>query len=460
MKIRSLLIANRGEIAVRIIRAAKALGMRTVQVYSLADANSLAVKLADEAIEIGPPAAKKSYLNIEAVIAAAMSAKVDAIHPGYGFLSENADFADAVEAAGMIFVGPSGDAIRLLGDKVAARRVAAEAGVPTVPGSNGRVADVAEGRSIATSMGFPVMIKAAAGGGGRGIRIVSSPEEFERQFPQASAEAAAAFGDGGLYIEKVIERARHVEVQILGDGENFVHCFERECSLQRRRQKVWEEAPAKSLDGDVRAKLCASAVALAKSVAYRGAGTVEYLYDDVTGEFYFIEVNTRIQVEHPVTEMITGIDLVQEMLRVAGGEALSVRQEDISIQGHAIECRINAEDPFNDFLPSPGLVKELKVPQEEFVRFDTMLYENYEVPPFYDSLLGKLIVHGTNRADCLQKLRAALDGLVIKGIPTTVPLHKALAASAAVESGNYHTRYLEQWLQDGFAPACAEEEVA
>jgi len=458
--IRSLLIANRGEIAVRINRAAKALGMRTVQVYSQADANSLAVKLADEAIDIGPPAARKSYLNIDAVIAAAKAAKVDAVHPGYGFLSENADFADAVTAAGMAFVGPSAEAIRLLGDKVAARRAAAEAGVPTVPGSAGRVADVEEARGIAAGIGFPLMIKAAAGGGGRGIRIVASMEEFERQFPQASAEAAAAFGDGGLYIEKVIERARHVEVQILGDGQNVVHCFERECSLQRRRQKVWEEAPSVTLKAHVREKLCASAVALAKAVSYRGAGTVEYLYDDASEEFYFIEVNTRIQVEHPVTEMITGIDLVQEMLRIAGGEPLSIRQQDVRVSGHAIECRINAQDPYRDFMPAPGPVHELRVPEGEGIRFDTLLYPGYEVSPFYDSLLGKLIVHGKDRADCLDRLRGALAGLKIVGIPTTVPLHQALAADPDVAASRYHTRFLEHWLQTAFAPAQGRKEVA
>jgi acetyl-CoA carboxylase biotin carboxylase subunit len=459
--IRSVLIANRGEIAVRIIHAAKALGIRTVQVHSGADADMLAVKLADEAVNIGPPAAKKSYLNIEAVVAAAKTAGVDAIHPGYGFLSENADFAEAVAAAGIVFVGPDAAAIRLLGDKVAAREVAATAGVPTVPGSGGRVGDLAAATAVVEHIGFPVMIKAAAGGGGRGIRIVDNMDEFARQFPQASAEAAAAFGDGGLYVEKVIERARHVEVQILGDGENFVHCFERECSLQRRRQKVWEEAPAVGLSPEVRGRLCDSAVALARAVHYRGAGTVEYLYDDVTHQFYFIEVNTRIQVEHPVTEMTTGLDLVQEMLRIAGGEKLSVRQEDIASGGHAVECRINAEDPYRNFMPHPGLVSALEAPQGEGVRFDTMLYPGYTVPPFYDSLLGKLIVHGRDRADCLAKLRVALDGLRIEGIPTTVPLHAALAVDPDVAAGRFHTRFLEGWLESRFAaPFPVATEVA
>lgn len=461
MTIKSVLVANRGEIAVRIVTAAKALGIRTVQVHSAADADMLAVKLADEAVDIGPPAAKKSYLNIEAIIAAAKEKGVDAIHPGYGFLSENGDFADAVEKAGMIFIGPSGDAIRTLGDKVAARDVARRAGVPTVPGSDGRLADGAAATALAAEIGYPVMIKAAAGGGGRGIRIVADEAELEKQFPLASAEAQAAFGDGGLYMEKVITRARHVEVQIFGDGENFVHLFERECSLQRRRQKVWEEAPSAGLDADVRQKLCESAVALAREVKYRGAGTVEYLYDDKTGEFYFIEVNTRIQVEHPVTEMITGFDLVQEMFNVAGGAPLSVTQDEISENGHAIECRINAEDPFKGFLPTPGAITKLVVPEGKGIRFDTMLYEGYAIPPFYDSLLGKLIVHAESREACLEKLAVTLEKLTIEGVATTVPLHLALARDATVASGDYHTRFLEGWLEEDFARLADEkEEVA
>jgi acetyl-CoA carboxylase, biotin carboxylase subunit len=450
MNIRSVLIANRGEIAVRIIRAAKALGLRTIQVYSAADADSLAVRLADESVLIGPAAAKKSYLNISAIIEAAASAGADAIHPGYGFLAENGDFADAVVAAGMRFVGPSGGAIRLLGDKVAAREAARKAGVPTVPGSDGRVANAAAATSLAKEIGFPVMIKAAAGGGGRGIRIIEDPSEFEGQFAQASAEAEAAFGDGGLYLEKVISSARHVEVQILGDGTNFIHCFERECSLQRRRQKVWEEAPAFHLPQSVRDQLCTSAVNLARSVGYSGAGTVEYLYDDATQNFYFIEVNTRIQVEHPVTEMITGIDLVQEMLKIAGGVPLSIRQEDVSISGHAIECRINAEDPFKNFQPWPGKIEKLVVPEGNHVRFDTLAFEGYTVPPFYDSLIGKLIVHGNSRAQCMARLSYALAELDIRGIPTTIPLHKALVVEPHVVSGEVNTRFLEGWLETQF----------
>jgi acetyl-CoA carboxylase biotin carboxylase subunit len=460
MTIKSLLIANRGEIAVRIIRAAKALGIRTVQVHSMADRDMLAVKLADQSIEIGPPSAAKSYLNISAVLNAAKETGVDAVHPGYGFLSENAAFAQAVEDAGLIFVGPTAQAISLLGDKVEARKVAIAAGVPTVPGSNGRVETIDAARDVVETVGFPVMIKAAAGGGGRGIRIAETMEDFERHFPQASAEALAAFGDGGLYVEKVITRARHVEVQILGDGTDAIHCFERECSLQRRRQKVWEEAPSVRLPEAVRQKLCASAVALARQVNYRGAGTVEYLYDDESGEFYFIEVNTRIQVEHPVTEMITGIDLVQEMIRIAGGAKLSIRQEDVKVRGHAIECRINAEDPARGFLPGPGTIESLKVPEGEGVRFDTMLYEGYTVPPFYDSLLGKLIVWGETREACIARLADALDNFTIRGLPTTIPLHQALAADPSVASGDVHTRFLEPWLETDFSAFCASKEVA
>lgn len=450
MNIESVLIANRGEIAVRINRACRELGLRTVQVYSSADADSLAVRLADDAVEIGDPPAAKSYLDAGRVVQAALDSGADAVHPGYGFLAENAAFAAAVGAAGLVFIGPAPDAIAQLGDKVAARRIAAAAGVPTVPGSDGLVADVAAARALVESIGFPVMIKAAAGGGGRGIRICNDFGEFEQAFPRAAAEAAASFGDGGLYIEKVIDPARHIEVQILGDGERFVHCFERECSLQRRRQKIWEEAPAQVLPEHVRERLCASAVALARHVGYRGAGTVEYLYDDAGEKFYFIEVNTRIQVEHPVTEMITGIDLVQEMIRVAGGEPLSIAQDAVSITGHAIECRINAENPAQNFMPAPGTVSRLDVPQAPGVRFDTMLYEGYTVPPFYDSLLGKLIVHGSDRDSCLARLRDALDGLAIEGLPTTTSLHRRLADEPAVLTGAINTGWLERWLTTAY----------
>ncbi|MEJ8571410.1 acetyl-CoA carboxylase biotin carboxylase subunit [Microbaculum marinum] len=448
MAIEKLLIANRGEIAVRIVRAARELGISTVQAHSAADAESLAVRLADEAVEIGPPQAAKSYLNIEAVVDAAKAAGADAVHPGYGFLAESSRFADAVEAAGMVFVGPRGDTIRMMGDKVEARTAAANAGVPTIPGSDGRIDDVADAKALAGAIGYPVMIKAAAGGGGRGIRIAHDEGEFEHFFQMAQTEAQSAFGDGGLYVEKVIERARHIEVQVLGDGSDVMHCFERECSLQRRRQKVWEEAPSSALRPAERDKLCASAVALAKSVNYRGAGTLEYLYDDATGEFYFIEMNTRIQVEHPVTEWVTGLDLVGEMLRIAGGEPLRFRQEDIALRGHAIEVRLNAEDPANNFMPFPGIVGTLGVPGGPGVRFDTMLYSGYAIPPFYDSLLGKLIVWGEDRVHAIERLKGALAELEIAGVKTTAPLFKALAEDADVKSGMVHTRWLERWLED------------
>ena len=447
MPIAKLLIANRGEIAVRIIRAAKELGIATVQVYSSADADMLAVRLADEAVLIGPPMAAKSYLNIPAILKAAAESGADAVHPGYGFLAENAEFADAVVAAGMIWVGPAGDAIRVMGDKVAARAAAMAAGVPVVPGSDGRMDDLAMARSVAERIGFPVMIKAAAGGGGRGIRIAQDIAELDRLMPQASAEARAAFGDGGLYMEKVIVRARHIEVQILGDGSRAIHCFERECSLQRRRQKVWEEAPSAALPQAMRERLCASAVALAEAVQYKGAGTLEYLFDDATGEFYFIEMNTRIQVEHPVTEMITGIDLVREMLRIAGGAALRYRQDEVLLRGHAIEVRICAEDPAQGFKPGPGTITALTVPGGAGVRFDTMLYQGYTVPPFYDSLLAKLIVWDEDRSSALARMSRALDELQVDGLPTTKPLHQALARDADVQAGDFHTQWLEPWLE-------------
>ncbi len=447
MAITKLLIANRGEIAVRIIRAARDLGIGTVQVYSAADAGSLAVELADEAVEIGPAPATKSYLNAEAVLAAARATGADGIHPGYGFLAENAGFADAVEAAGIAFVGPSGDMIRAMGDKASARKAAEAARVPTVPGSDGVIADLDAAGDLAAQIGFPVMIKATAGGGGRGIRIANSAEEFASLAPQAAAEARQAFGDGGLYLEKLIERARHIEVQILGDGQNVVHCYERECSLQRRRQKVWEEAPSAALSDWVRTRLCASAVALAKSVGYRGAGTVEYLYDDDSGEFYFIEMNTRIQVEHPVTEMITGLDLVAEMIRIAGGAPLSVTQDDIAIRGHAIEVRINAEDPASNFMPFPGQVGDMRLPGGPGVRFDHMLYQGYQIPPFYDSLLGKLIVHADTREAAIERLRRAASELRLGGLKTTTPLFLLLADDPQVRAGKVHTKWLETWLE-------------
>jgi acetyl-CoA carboxylase biotin carboxylase subunit len=447
MAIEKLLVANRGEIAVRIIRAAQSLGIATVQVHSMADADSLAVKMADEAVDIGPPHAAKSYLNVEKILDAARATGADAIHPGYGFLSENAGFAQAVEDAGLIFVGPRAETISRLGDKAAAREAADQAGVPTVPGSDGLIASVDAAKEAAGRIGYPVMIKASAGGGGRGIKIAEDESQLEKLVSEARNEAQAAFGDGALYMEKVIRDARHIEVQVLGDGTDAVHCFERECSLQRRRQKVWEEAPSAALSDAQREAICESAVALARSVGYRGAGTLEFLFDDKSGEHYFIEMNTRIQVEHPVTEMITGIDLVAEMIRIGGGEPLRFNQSDLSLNGHAIEVRINAEDPSNNFMPGPGTIEALAVPEADHVRFDTLLYEGYTVPPFYDSLLGKLIVHGPDRATAIDRMATALEGLNIDGLKTTIPLHKVLAQSADVRSNSVHTQYLEPWLE-------------
>jgi acetyl-CoA carboxylase biotin carboxylase subunit len=446
MSISKILIANRGEIAVRIIRAARELGLATAQAFSQADRDMLAVKLADEAVEIGPPQAARSYLSADAILRAAASVGADAIHPGYGFLSENADFAALVEGAGLTFIGPSADTMRQMGDKARARELAAAADVPTLPGSRGRLTDFSDARALGRRIGFPLMIKAVAGGGGRGIRVAEDEDALGKLLPEAAAEAKATCGDGGLYLERFIAQARHVEVQILGDGEDAIHLYERECSLQRRRQKVWEEAPAATLPADVRERLCAAAVRLARAVAYRGAGTVEYLYDDATCEFFFIEMNTRIQVEHAITEMVTGVDLVCEMIRIAAGEKLRIRQDEVPLKGHAIECRINAEDPARQFLPAPGVVTALRVPGEAGVRFDTMLYPGCVVPPFYDSLLGKLIVWGETRAAALVRLDRALGALEIGGIPTTIPLHAALVRDADVAAARFHSSWLETWL--------------
>ncbi len=447
MGLRKILVANRGEIAVRVIRAARDLGIATVQVYSQADKDMLAVRLADQAVEIGPPHPAKSYLKIDAVLQAAHDKGCDAVHPGYGFLSENAAFAAAVEAAGLVFIGPTAATIRTMGDKAAARASAAAAGVPVVPGSEGAISDLSAAPALAAAIGYPVMIKAAAGGGGRGIRVAQDSAELATLLPQASNEARAAFGDGALYLERFMSRARHVEVQILGDGHDAIHLFERECSLQRRRQKVWEEAPSRALPDAVREALCASAVRLAKACHYRGAGTLEYLYDEDSGAFFFIEMNTRIQVEHPVTEMVTGIDLVQAMIKIAGGAPLGFAQSDIVLRGHAIEVRINAEDAANGFAPCPGTVSALTVPGGFGVRFDTMLYAGYTVPPFYDSLLGKLIVWDETREGAIARLRGALGELQVEGIKTTAPLHAALARHADVVAGRLHTRWLEGWLE-------------
>ncbi len=455
MTIRKLLVANRGEIAVRIIRSAREMRIRTVQVYSDADADMPAVSMADEAVNIGPPQAARSYLNREAILEAAGATGADAVHPGYGFLAEDAGFADAVERAGLCFVGPSAETIRQMGDKARARTLALQAGVPTVPGSTGPIAGIEDGLAIAGKIGFPVMIKAVGGGGGRGIRTVVNPEEFSHQAPQARAEARAAFGDDALYIEKVIDNASHIEVQVLGDGERAIHFFERECSLQRRRQKLWEEAPSVNLPEELRADLCTAAVKLAESVGYRGAGTVEFLCDKEAGEYYFIEMNTRIQVEHPVTEMVTGFDLVREMLSVAAGTPLGISQQDIAPRGHSIEVRLNAEDPARNFFPFPGVVESLNIPSGPGVRFDGAIYPGYTIPPFYDSLLGKLIVWDIDREAALARLARALDEFKLEGVSTTRSLFQALVDNEDIRYGRFDTGWLEKWLQEAYPEAGA-----
>lgn len=442
----SLLIANRGEIAVRIIRAARELGLRTIAVYSEADRDSLHVRLADDAVLIGAHPAAKSYLNIDAILAGARASGAQAIHPGYGFLAENATFARAVAAAGLVFVGPSAHAIETMGDKASARAAAMRAGVPVVPGSTGIVRDIEDAKRQAVDIGYPVMIKATAGGGGRGIRVCHDEASLAQQWPLAQAEAKAAFGNGDAYLERFIGRARHIEVQILGDGKRAVHLFERECSLQRRRQKVWEEAPSPSLDHATRLALCESAVKLAEAVEYSGAGTLEYLYDDSTREFFFIEMNTRIQVEHPITEEITGVDIVREMIEIANGRPLRFQQADIAIRGVAIEVRINAEDPAKQFAPQLGTVTELIWPAGPGVRIDSLLYPGYIVSPFYDSLLAKVIVRAETRDIAIARLDRALRELRIQGLTTTAGLHAALARDERVRLADYHTGFLEPWL--------------
>jgi len=446
LTIKRLLVANRGEIAVRVIRAARELGLETVAVHSDADRDSLAVQMADIVAPIGPPQAAKSYLNVAALMKAAEDTGADAVHPGYGFLSENAAFAEMVEKAGLVFVGPTPETIRTMGDKAAARAAAAQAGVPCVPGSVGVIDSVEQALEVAKAIGYPVMIKAAAGGGGRGIRVANDADELARQITLAQVEAKAAFGDGSVYLERFIRHARHIEVQVLGDGRDVIHCWERECSLQRRRQKILEEAPSPALSQATRERLCTSAVALAKAVSYRSAGTLEYLYDDQTGEFFFIEMNTRIQVEHPITEMITGVDLVRAMIRIAGGEPLSIRQQDVVIRGAAIEARINAEDPERNFMPSPGKILDLVLPGGPGVRVDTMLYPGYTVPPYYDSLLAKLVVHAENREAAIARMKRALRELRLEGVKSTRDLHLRLMDDACFRDASFDTNFLEGWL--------------
>lgn len=447
----SLLVANRGEIAIRVIRAARELGIRTVAVHSDADTTALHVQMADEAVNIGPHQASKSYLNIDAILDAARRTGAQAIHPGYGFLAENAYFSDAVKAAGLAFVGPSGDAIRAMGDKITARRTAMKAGVPVVPGSDGLIDNVEDAKAEAARIGYPVMIKATAGGGGRGIRVCNSEDELVKQWSMAQAEAKAAFGNGAAYLERFVPKARHLEVQVLGDGDRTVHFFERECSLQRRRQKVWEETPSPVLGNTTRQALCDSAVRLAQAVGYTGAGTVEYVYNEATDEFFFIEMNTRIQVEHPITEMLTGVDLLREMICVAAGQPLRLAQDDIRMRGAAIEVRLNAENPAKNFFPNIGTIERLVWPGGPGVRVDTMLYPGYQIPPYYDSLLGKLIVWAENRPAALARLARALGELHIDGVVTTAPLHAVLARDEQVRRADYHTAFLEPWLEQNQA---------
>ncbi len=442
-----ILIANRGEIALRVVRACQELGIPTVAVYSDADSESLHVRHADEIYHLGPPPAAKSYLSIEALLEAARETGADAVHPGYGFLAENARFARAVSEAGITFIGPPAGAIERMGDKAAARRLAKEADVPVVPGSE-ETGSPEAAVATAAKIGYPVMIKAAAGGGGRGIRAAEGEEELRKAVQVAKREAEAAFGDGSLYLEKLLLGPRHVEVQVMADHHgNAVHLYERECSMQRRRQKVLEEAPSPGISPKTRQAMCEAAVRLAREAGYTNAGTVEFLVD---GEnFYFIEMNTRIQVEHPVTEMLTGVDLVKEQIRVAAGEPLSISQNDIPFVGHAIEFRINAEDPENGFMPSPGEITFLDVPGGPGVRVDSAIYQGYRIPPFYDSLIGKLIVWALTRNEAIARSRRALREYRIEGIKTTIPLHLRLLEDEAFHSGGYHTGYLEEVLNQG-----------
>jgi acetyl-CoA carboxylase biotin carboxylase subunit len=443
-KIKKLLIANRGEIALRIHRACHEMGIKTVAVHSTADADAMHVRLADEAICIGPPAAAESYLNIPNIISAAEISGADAIHPGYGFLSENARFAEIVELHNIIFVGPKPEHIRTMGDKVEAKRTAGALGLPLVPGSDGAISDVDEAKRIASEIGYPVIIKAASGGGGRGMKVCSSEDELETLMQQAGTEAKAAFGDATVYLEKYLGNPRHIEFQVFGDGNGHaVHLGERDCSLQRRHQKVLEEAPSPVLGREERDRMGGIVAKAMADMGYRGAGTIEFLWEN--GEFYFIEMNTRLQVEHPVTEMITGMDLVREQIRIAEGEGLSCRQEDIRFHGHAIECRINAEDP-RTFAPSPGTVKQFHAPGGMHVRVDSGLYTGYRVPPYYDSMIAKLIVYGTTRERCLMRLRRALEEFVIDGMKTTIPLHQALLDDPEFNEGAYTIKWLEEWL--------------
>jgi acetyl-CoA carboxylase biotin carboxylase subunit len=454
--LRKVLVANRGEIAVRVLRACRELGIATVAVYSEADAGALHVRLADEAWPCGPADARKSYLDAEGLVAVARHAGADAVHPGYGFLSENGDFADACEAAGLVFVGPSGDVIRRMGDKVTSRRVMREAGVSVVPGTEGRLADE-EAPARARELGFPVMVKASAGGGGRGLRLVRDEGELAKALPRARSEALSAFGDDGLYLEKAIAQPRHVEVQVLADADGrTVHLFERACSVQRRHQKILEEAPAPDLDAELRTRLGAAAVEAARAVGYRGAGTVEFLLDP-DGAFYFLEMNTRIQVEHPVTEAVTGVDLVKTQLALAGGAPLPFDQEDLALRGHAIEARVYAEDPARGFLPSPGRLGVFRPPSGPGVRVDVGVEAGAAVTPHYDALLAKVIAFGADREEATARLQRAVDEFAVSGVATTLPFHRSLVRSELFRAGRYDTGVVAALQAEG-APAPAEAE--
>ena len=439
-----ILIANRGEIALRVLRACKELGIATVAVHSTADADAMHVRLADESVCIGPPPARDSYLNIPQILAACEITGADAVHPGYGFLSENARFAEILLAHGVAFIGPSPEHIRIMGDKIEAKRTAKHLGIPVVPGSEGGITSDDAARKIAAEIGFPVLIKASAGGGGRGMKVARSADELPNALSTARAEARAAFGDDAVYIEKYLGAPRHIEVQVLGDGKGkAVHLGERDCSLQRRHQKILEESPSPAIDAEQRARIGGIVADAMAKLGYSGAGTVEFLYEG--GEFYFIEMNTRLQVEHPVTEAITGIDLVNEQIRVASGLGLSFTQDEVVFRGHAIECRINAEDP-RTFAASPGRIAYFHPPGGLGVRVDSGVYQGYVIPPYYDSLIGKLIVHARDRRECLMRLGRALDEFVVDGIKTTIPLFRELVTDPDIASGNYDIHWLEKRL--------------
>ena len=443
-----VLIANRGEIALRILRACREMGIQSVAVHSTADADAMHVRLADESICIGPAESSKSYLNAHAIITAAIISNSDAIHPGYGFLSENADFASMVEEHGINFIGPSSDHIRLMGDKIAAKKAIADVGIPVVPGSEGQITNFEEAKRVAKKTGFPLLFKAAAGGGGRGMKIAKDPNQLEEAYRFACAEAEQTFGNGAVYMEKFLTNPRHIEIQVLADSKgNVVHLGERDCSLQRRHQKVLEEAPSPALNESQRNAMGEIVTSAMKKIGYRSAGTIEFLFEN--GEFYFIEMNTRLQVEHPVTEMIYGIDLVREMIRVAAGMQLGFEQSDLLSYGHAIECRINAEDP-KTFIPQPGRIGDYHAPGGLGVRVDSGLYSGYSVPPHYDSMIAKLIVHGQNRNECMMRLRRALKEFVIDGIPTSIPLHQDILAAPDFANGHYNIHWLEGFVANGY----------